>query len=81
MANVRLHCETHCKPLDLFAQEKPLLRPLPAMPYDCAVIRSAPPNACCLVVLYTNRYTVPHLYASQKLTLKLYPKQLLFYHH
>ncbi len=81
VANVRLHGETHCKPLDRFAQEKPLLRPLPAMPYDCAVIRSAPANACCRVVLDTNRYTVPHLYASQKLTLKLYPEQLLVYHH
>jgi transposase len=81
VANVRLHGETHCKPLDRFAQEKPSLRPLPAMPYDCAVIRSAPANACCRVVLDTNRYTVPHLYASQKLTLKLYPDQLLVYHH
>jgi hypothetical protein len=81
VANVRLHGETHCKPLDRFAQEKPLLRPLPAMPYDCAVIRSVPANACCRVVLDTNRYTVPYLYASQKLTLKLYPEQLLIYHH
>jgi transposase len=81
VANVRLHGETHCKPLDRFAQKKPLLRPLPAMPYDCAVIRSVPANACCRVVLDTNRYTVPYLYASQKLTLKLYPEQLLIYHH
>lgn len=81
VANVRLHGETHCKPLDRFAQEKPLLRPLPAMPYDCAVIRSVPANACCRVVLDANRYTVPYLYASQKLTLKLYPEQLLVYHH
>ena len=81
VANVRLHGETHCKPLDRFAQEKPLLRPLPAMPYDCAVIRSVPANACCRVVLDTNHYTVPYLYASQKLTLKLYPEQLLIYHH
>jgi len=81
VANVRLHGETHCKPSDRFTQEKPLLRLLPAMPYDCAVIRSVPANACCRVVLDTNRYTVPHLYASQKLTLKLYPEQLLVYHH
>ena len=39
VANVRIHGETHTKPLDLFAQEKPLLRPLPALPYDCAVVR------------------------------------------
>ena len=81
VANVRLHGETHCKPIERFAQEKPLLRPLPAMPYDCAVIRSIPANACCRIVLDTNRYTVPFLYASQKLTLKLYPEKLLLFHY
>ena len=81
VANIRLHGQTHCKPLERFVQEKPLLRPLPAMPYDCAVIRSIPANACCRIVLDTNRYTVPFLYASQKLTLKLYPEKLLLYHY
>jgi transposase len=81
VANVRLHGETRCKPVERFLQEKPLLRPLPAVSYDCAVIRSVGANACCRVVLDTNRYTIPHLYASQKLTLKLYPDQLLLYHH
>jgi transposase len=81
VANVRVHGETRCKPAERFAQEKPLLRSLPAMPYDCAVIRPVSANACCRVVLDTNRYTVPHLYASQKLTLKLYPDQLLLYHY
>jgi len=81
VANVRLHGETRCKPIERFAQEKPLLRPLPAMPYDCAVIRSTGANACCRLVLDTNRYTVPYLYASQKLTLKLYPDHLLAYHN
>jgi len=80
VANVRLHGEIHCKPLERFAQEKPLLRPLPALPYDCAVLRPTCANGCCRVVLDTNRYTVPYLYASQKLTLKIYPDQLLLYH-
>jgi hypothetical protein len=35
----------------------------------------------CRVVLDTNRYTVPYLYASQQLTLKIYPDQRLLYHH
>jgi len=81
VANIRLHGDTKCKPLDRFVQEKPLLRPLPAMPYDCAVVRPTGANACCRVVLDTNRYTVPYLYASQKLTLKLSPEQLLLYHN
>ena len=81
VANVRLHGETHCQPAARFAQEKPSLRPLSAMPYDCAVIRSTSANGCCRVILDTNRYSVPYLYASQKLTLKIYPDQLLVYHH
>ena len=74
VANVRLHGETHRKPIDLFAQEKPRLRPLPVMPYDCGVVRPISANGCCHVLFDTNRYSVPHLYASQKLTLKLYPE-------
>ena len=81
IANVRLHGETHRKPIDLFAEEKSRLRPLPVMPYDCAVVRPIGANGCCHVVVDTNRYSVPHLYASQKLTLKLYPEQLLLFHH
>jgi transposase len=81
VANVRIHGETRVKPIERFVQEKPLLRPLPAIGYDCALIRSTGANGCCRVVLDTNRYTVPYLYASQKLTLKLYPDQLLLYHN
>jgi transposase len=81
IANVRLHGETHRKPIEMFAEEKPRLRPLPGLPYDCAVVRPIGANGCCHVVLDTNRYSVPHLYAAQKLTLKLYPDQLLLFHH
>lgn len=81
VANVRLHGETRRKPSELFAEEKPRLRPLPVHPYDGAVVRPISANACCHVVLDTNRYSVPHLYASQKLTLKLYPDELLLFHH
>jgi transposase len=80
VANVRLHAETRCKPIERFAQEKSLLRPLPALSYDCALVRPVTANSCCRVVLDTNRYTVPYLYASQRLTLKSYPDQLLIYH-
>jgi len=81
VANVRMHGETQRRPLDLFAQEKPRLRPLPVRPYDGAVVRPISANACCHVILDTNRYSVPHLYASQQLTLKLYPDQVLLFHH
>ncbi len=81
VANVRVHGETHRKPIDLFVEEKSRLKPLPVMPYDSAVVRPVSANSCCYVRFDTNRYSVPHLYASQKLTLKLYPDQLLLFHH
>jgi hypothetical protein len=34
----------------------------------------------CRVVLDTNRYSVPHLYASQNLTLKAFAERLCIYH-
>jgi transposase len=81
VANVRIHGETQRRPIDLFVEEKPRLKPLPILAYDCAVVRSISANSCCHVVFDTNRYSVPHLYASQKLTLKLYPDQILLFHH
>jgi transposase len=80
-ANVRLHRETHHKPIELFEQEKALLRPLPVMPYDCAVIRPVSANRCCRISFDGNRYSVPHLYASQKLTLKIYPDLVHLFHN
>jgi len=81
IANVRIHGETRQKPLLLFAQEKPLLKPLPAMPYDCSLIQPAPVSRCCQVTFQSNRYSVPHLYVSQRLTLKILPDQLFLFHH
>jgi transposase len=81
VANVRLHGETRRKPREHFEQEKPHLKPLPAMPYDCALIQPTSANSCCRVRFDSNRYSVPHLYASQKLSLKIYPDELCIYHH
>ena len=80
-ANIRIHGETHRKPLELFQEEKSLLRVLPVMPYDCAVIRPVDANRCCRIAFDANRYSVPPLYASQKLTLKIDPTHLHIYHH
>ena len=49
VANVRIHGETNCKPRELFDQEKSLLRALPVMPYDCAVLKPCSVNGCCRV--------------------------------
>jgi hypothetical protein len=81
IANVRMHGETHRKPIDLFTEEKPRRKPLPVMPCDTAVVRPLGANGCCHILFDTNRYSVPHLYASQKLTLKLSPGQLRLFHY
>lgn len=81
VANVRLHGETDQKPLALFEKEKPLLKALSVLPYDCAIIQPAQASRCCHITFQSNRYSVPYLYASQRLTLKILPSQILLFHH
>lgn len=80
VANVRIHRETAQKPVALFEKEKSALKALPPHPYDCALIQPTHATRCCRVTFQANRYSVPHLYASQKLTLKIYPDQLFIFH-
>lgn len=80
-ANIRLHAETRRKPIEMFEEEKPHLGKLPVIPYDCAVLQSVPATSQSRIVFEANRYSVPHLYASQKLTLKICPERLCIYHH
>lgn len=76
VANVRLHGETQRRPVELFREEKPQLRPLPAAAYDAALIRPVRATNRCRVVIETNRYSVPPACAGQLLTLKLYADRL-----
>lgn len=79
VANVRVHGTTHRQPLELFAAEKAALRPLPALPYDVAVIRPGRANSQFRVVVETNRYSVPAEHAGTPVTLKLYPGHVCIY--
>ena len=76
VANVRLHGETQRRPVDLWAEEKPKLRPLPLASYDAALIRPVRATNRCRVVVETNRYSVPPAHAGQLLTLKLSMEQV-----
>lgn len=76
VANVRLHRETQRRPVDLFLEEKPKLRPLPLAAYDAALIRPVRATNRCRVVVETNRYSVPPACAGQLLTLKLSAEKL-----
>ena len=81
IANVRDHKETRKQPADLYAAvEKPTLRPLPPVPAEISVTRTVRVTNRCRVMLDTNRYSVPALYASQQLTLHAFPDRLCLYH-
>jgi hypothetical protein len=73
VANVRLHGETKRRPIDMFQEEKHLLRPLPAAPYDSGTISEVRACRQFRVRLDGNRYSVPAKYAGKRLTMKSYP--------
>ena len=80
IANVRIHGETHQRPVDLFIEEQPRLRPLNPMRYDIARIDNQRASKQFRVTLDTNRYSVPAEYASQRITLKATPDWVCIYH-
>jgi transposase len=80
VANVRQHGQTHQRPVDLFAVERPALQPLPVARYDVGVNRLVTASPQFRVTLDTNRYSLPSEYASRRLTLRVYPDRLLIYH-
>ncbi len=81
VANVRIHGETHQRPVDLFAKEQPLLQPAPSEPYDIGTVHTARASRRFRVTVETNRYSVPAEYAGQVLTLKVYPDRVCVYDH
>jgi transposase len=79
VANVRVHGETHERPVDRLKQEQAALRAGPEQPYDVAnvvVVRASPSFR---IRWDTNRYSVPAEYAGRLLTLKVYPDRLCVY--
>jgi transposase len=79
IANVRIHGETHKRPVDLFEQEKSQLHPAPAVPFDVGSISSVSASSRFRIPYETNRYSVPAEYAGTQLTLKAYPDRLCIY--
>jgi hypothetical protein len=80
IANVRIHGETHQRPVDLFQEEQALLRPLNPMPYDLGSIKSQRATKQFRIALDSNHYSVPAEYASQRVTVKAYPERVCIYH-
>jgi len=80
ISNVRIHGETHRRPVDLFAEERGLLRTPNANPYDLARVLSLRASSQFRISLDTNRYSVPAEFANQPVTVKAYPERVCIYH-
>ena len=76
VANVRLHATTHERPVDRFQQERPHLRPLPAVPFDTDEILSVPVTSHARVRFDGNRYSAPAALVRKTVTLRVGATQL-----
>jgi hypothetical protein len=78
-ADVRIHQETKRRPIDLYREEKPHLLPLPAHPYDTALVlyRTVSSEGC--VPYLQNFYSVPWQRMGELLPLRITEKELIVY--
>ena len=79
VADVRLHRETKQRPLDRHAEERPHLLPLPATPYDVAVVAYRVVNVEGFVVYQQNSYSVPWRYIGQALPVRVTEAEVIVY--
>jgi transposase len=70
VANLRLHETTRERPLDRFGQERALLRPLPAMPFDTDEIVPAVVSPHARIAFDGNRYSAPPQFVRRPITLR-----------
>lgn len=79
VADVRRHRETQQRPLDRHAEEQPQLIPLPAAPYDVAVVAYRVVNVEGFVAYQQNFYSVPWRYIGQALPVRATETELIVY--
>ena len=70
VANVRLHQATRQRPLERFEQERALLRPLPAIPFDTDEVVPAVVSPHARVAFDGNRYSTPPQLVRRPITLR-----------
>lgn len=80
IANVRVHRETHRRPVDLFAEEQPHLSPGNPRPYDIARFETVRASKQFRVAVDSNHYSVPAEYASRRVSFKATPEWVCIYH-
>ena len=70
VANVRIHATTRERPVDRFEQERPLLRPLPAVPFDTDEVVPVVVSPHARIEFDGNRYSVAPQVARQTVTVR-----------
>lgn len=79
VANVRVHRETHRRPLDLWAEERAYLQPVNPRPFDAGLVLAVRANRQFRVSFDGNRYSVPARFAGSQVVLKAYPDRVCVY--
>ncbi len=80
VANVRMHESTRERPIDRFEQERKLLRPLPAIPFDTDEVVPAVVSPHARVAFDGNRYSAPPQFVRKPLTLRASRDELRLLH-
>lgn len=79
VANVRIHRQTHQRPIDRFEDERTHLLRLNPAGFDLARVCTVRATKQFRVPLDSNHYSVPSRYAGQRLTLKAHADRVCIY--
>ena len=80
VANVRLHETTRERPIDRFEQERALLRPLPAIPFDTDEVVPAVVSPHARIAFDGNRYSAPPQFVRRPITVRANRDELRLLH-
>jgi len=80
VANLRTHETTRARPLDRFQQERALLRPPPAIPFDSDEVVPAVVSPHARIAFDGNRYSVPPQFVRRPITLRANRDELRLLH-
>src|SRR5271167_1609033 len=80
VANGRLHETTRARPIDRFEQERALLRPLPAIPFDTDEVVPAVVSPHARIAFDGNRYSAPPQFVRRPITLRANRDELRLLH-
>jgi transposase len=80
VANLRQHETTRERPVERFQQERALLRPLPAIPFDTDEVVPAVVSPHARIAFDGNRYSVPPQFVRRPITLRANRDELRLLH-